>query len=134
MSVRDENLSQYETSNFLLSACLTTMGFILGCTWVAFSLSEYSHMGSTVGMASGIMLLFTVSPILMGCWGMYLTKRRDVPGWVAFNYGGGLFFFVILPLLVLGIGSRTALSVSDDRLRGICAVGKNDTNDKSLRK
>jgi hypothetical protein len=76
-------------------------------------------------MTIGFMLIFTIITIGMGCWGMVLTKRRDLPGWIFINYGFCLLFFIIIPLFVVGGGSRMALSMSDQRLMGICAIGKN---------
>ena len=86
------------------------MGLLLGVSMMILLNTEneagrLNKAVATTGLTSAFMLIFTVITFLMGFWGFYVTRRRDLPGYANVCYGGCLFFFVMIPLFVVGVGS-----------------------------
>jgi hypothetical protein len=89
---------------------------------------------SLSGLTTGFMSIFSLITFSIGFLGMYLTRKRDA-GYAVFGcYGGCLFFFIMIPLFVVGVGAGTAMSLSENRLKGVCSVGINKPHAANNRK
>lgn len=136
--VRNRNLSCFECTSYFLNGMLSFMGLILAITMMSL-LTVENEAGrmkkavSVTGLTAGFMLIFTVITFLLGFFGLFLTRRRDIPQLANSGYGFCVLFFVMLPLFIVGVGSQALLNVSDDRLKGICQVGLKTQRSKELR-
>lgn len=133
---KNRNLGYFEKSMYGLNFFLSLMGFVMMIsmfTFVGAELGELQRGAKIAGMTTGFMAIFSLVTFCTGFCGMYLTYKRDIIGWAYTGYGFCLFWFIMIPLFVVGVGSAGALTISEDRLKGICAINGTNSEDQQMR-
>merc|ERR1740123_1781293 len=87
---------------------------------------------AVAGATTAFMMIFSMITFILGFVGLYITSNRTVVGLVYGCYGGCLFFFVLIPLFVVGGGIKM-LDIPEERAKGICAVGGKSKHDAAKR-